>query len=79
MAIPKFGPNQKNWMGQPSHPVDVIVWPHFSTTPEERNEMANLYDKLVDGNDERHELLVKLLDVAVNNTDVSQFYDNADS
>jgi hypothetical protein len=35
----------KNWMGQPWHEVDNYCW--FKSTPEEREELRDLFDGLI--------------------------------
>lgn len=50
---------QKNWKGQPLHPVDGFTW--FRTSDEEREKYIKMYDQLVQGDPEKAKLFEKLV------------------
>lgn len=50
----------KNWRGQPQHPIDEHCY--FQTTDAERARMIELFDHLVDGDKDKYQKLVELID-----------------
>jgi alpha-D-ribose 1-methylphosphonate 5-triphosphate synthase subunit PhnG len=55
-----FNHDQKNWKGQPAHPIDGYTW--FKTTNEERAELIALYDEFAQLDPEKAAKLDKLID-----------------